>query len=186
MKKTAIAAAILLVSGAASAAPVDITATLLMLDSAGGFVGEDASVTGSYDPVATTWAVSSTVTFIDHLWTAYDGVLFGEGTHTVDTIEGGIYTFTVGAGQIGGHMLFDWSTSTNIDVINVWDADGNSIDVDGDGVLGLAMIDGPLLGFNANFHLSEQPQIVPVPAAVWLFGSGLLGLVGIARRRKVA
>lgn len=25
---------------------------------------------------------------------------------------------------------------------------------------------------------------VPVPAAVWLFGSGLLGLVGIARRKK--
>ena len=27
-------------------------------------------------------------------------------------------------------------------------------------------------------------QPIPVPAAVWLFGSGLLGLVGIARRRK--
>ena len=26
---------------------------------------------------------------------------------------------------------------------------------------------------------------VPVPAAVWLFGSGLLGLVGVARRKKV-
>ena len=25
---------------------------------------------------------------------------------------------------------------------------------------------------------------VPVPAAAWLFGSGLLGLVGIARRKK--
>lgn len=28
------------------------------------------------------------------------------------------------------------------------------------------------------------PVVVPVPAAVWLFGSGLLGLVGIARRKK--
>ncbi|MEA2093077.1 MAG: hypothetical protein U9P11_00765, partial [Pseudomonadota bacterium] len=27
---------------------------------------------------------------------------------------------------------------------------------------------------------------VPVPPAVWLFGSGLLGLVGIARRKKAA
>ena len=27
-------------------------------------------------------------------------------------------------------------------------------------------------------------QAVPVPAAVWLFGSGLLGLAGIARRRR--
>ncbi|VAW68717.1 hypothetical protein MNBD_GAMMA09-1862 [hydrothermal vent metagenome] len=26
---------------------------------------------------------------------------------------------------------------------------------------------------------------VPVPAAVWLFGSGLLGLAGVARRRKI-
>ena len=27
-------------------------------------------------------------------------------------------------------------------------------------------------------------QAVPVPAAVWLFGSGLIGLNGIARRKK--
>ena len=27
-------------------------------------------------------------------------------------------------------------------------------------------------------------QVVPVPAAVWLFGTGLLGLIGIARRKK--
>ena len=25
---------------------------------------------------------------------------------------------------------------------------------------------------------------VPVPAAIWLFGSGLLGLIGVARRKK--
>lgn len=28
------------------------------------------------------------------------------------------------------------------------------------------------------------PSDVPVPAAVWLFGSGLMGLVGVARRRR--
>ena len=27
-------------------------------------------------------------------------------------------------------------------------------------------------------------QVIPIPPALWLFGSGLLGLVGIARRRK--
>lgn len=31
----------------------------------------------------------------------------------------------------------------------------------------------------------NEVTAVPVPAAVWLFGSGLLGLVGIARRKKV-
>lgn len=28
------------------------------------------------------------------------------------------------------------------------------------------------------------PGIVPVPAAVWLFGSGLIGLIGVARRKQ--
>jgi len=31
---------------------------------------------------------------------------------------------------------------------------------------------------------SLNSMVVPVPAAVWLFGSGLLGLVGVARRKK--
>jgi len=30
------------------------------------------------------------------------------------------------------------------------------------------------------------PAVVPVPASVWLFGSGLFGLIGIARRKKAA
>lgn len=31
-------------------------------------------------------------------------------------------------------------------------------------------------------HVAPAP--VPVPAAVWLFGSGLIGLIGLARRKK--
>ena len=38
-------------------------------------------------------------------------------------------------------------------------------------------------GFVDSFGSAEA---VPVPAAGWLFGSGLLGLVGIARRKKAA
>jgi len=37
--------------------------------------------------------------------------------------------------------------------------------------------------FSDGSVLEVDVAIVPVPAAVWLFGSGLLGLVGVARRR---
>ena len=32
--------------------------------------------------------------------------------------------------------------------------------------------------------LAIDVQVVPVPAAAWLFGSGLIGLVGVARRKR--
>jgi len=48
-------------------------------------------------------------------------------------------------------------------------------------------------GWTAQWHLQGNnslvytaPTAVPVPAAVWLFGSGVLGLAGFARRKKAA
>jgi hypothetical protein len=41
-------------------------------------------------------------------------------------------------------------------------------------------VDGSGVGIGGLYTLSA----VPVPAAAWLFGSGLLGLIGIARRKK--
>jgi hypothetical protein len=46
------------------------------------------------------------------------------------------------------------------------------------------------LFYNADARMyadfTEASSVIPVPAAVWLFGSGLLGLIGIARRAKTA
>lgn len=43
----------------------------------------------------------------------------------------------------------------------------------------------PFAGQTGYWHLTGSVvTAVPVPAAVWLFGSGLLGLVGVARRKK--
>jgi len=34
--------------------------------------------------------------------------------------------------------------------------------------------------------IDAVPTVIPVPAAAWLFGSGLLGLIGVVRRARVA
>jgi hypothetical protein len=38
--------------------------------------------------------------------------------------------------------------------------------------------------YNVDYLININVSAVPLPAALWLFGSGLLGLVGIARRNK--
>jgi hypothetical protein len=44
-----------------------------------------------------------------------------------------------------------------------------------------SLTSGDSVAFTSNFDV--QPAPVPVPAAVWLFGSGLLGLFGVSRRK---
>jgi len=73
--------------------------------------------------------------------------------------------YRVGLGRIDGNGNF-------VDFYN-W---GSASDVDYHG------ISDPNLPINALLY--REVSAVPVPAAVWLFGSGLIGLVGMARRKK--
>ena len=203
MKKTAIASALALAMGAGAAHAGPWSGSFCMYSPGGGLVSDfswgtacDEQVSGAISGAPGTATLSSPQTFFGFNWTAKGITTYAPGTYTWTFDDGSgpyTYTFTVGANQVGATMLFDWSTSSNIGVVNVWDVTSSasgttytSTDWDGDGILGGKMINGPFAGFSANFNMVEAPAAVPVPAAVWLFGSGLVGLVGVARRKKKA
>lgn len=84
------------------------------------------------------------------------------------------------AGVLGGNMnLYYWTRSTNTGsaAVNVnQDLFDNSANT---AVLSLAS--------NGNFSYSLAPvSAVPLPAAAWMMGAGLVGLGGVIRRRKAA
>ena len=70
---------------------------------------------------------SSTAPHWGFRWTAHDIQVFTPGSYSFDTAlgggnsESGILYVTVGAAQLGMHMLFDWGSSRNIDTFVVFD-----------------------------------------------------------------
>ena len=86
-------------------------------------------------------------------------------------------------------MVTTTFNTTTIAGSGLEDNPSGTLPLSDDGIGGSPMVAGPFPGFNANFditsiHVDNITSAVPVPAAVWLFGSGLLGLVGVARRKK--
>ena len=95
-------------------------------------------------------------------------------------------SMTVGVDQLGMRTFIDWNGNT-FDILTVWDVTtlGNlttlmAIDLEGDGIRGFLMPNGPFAGFN---FIMDVTIATPIPAAIWLFGSGLIGLIGLARRK---
>jgi hypothetical protein len=81
-----------------------------------------------------------------------------------------------------------WNTTT-VPGAGMGTAVSGTMPLAADTVAGSPMIAGPFTGYNANFDIttiSVVVETVPVPAAIWLFGSGLFGLAALAQRRKIA
>ncbi len=129
--------------------------------------------------------ISSSCPVYGNTWSAHDVAIYGPGTYTVYTDcpagspgcgSGTQITFTVGAGEIGGHLLLNLGGATDVDIVNVWKPNAvfapsplfmggcgsnsastiwgwMSKDVNGAGINGYLMVEGPFVGEFANFNL---------------------------------
>lgn len=78
--------------------------------------------------------------------------------------------------SIGGGLFFGGDPLSSTGDFNLFGA-GGSVPY-GVNYFTLVTVSGEMLRVT-----SMSPSAVPVPAAAWLFGSGLIGLIGVARRK---
>jgi len=123
------------------------------------------------------------------------------------------FTTALVIGSSGGQVVFTDNNdgSWNAEVFDVGNTSGGSITLSGNNNFSLAMDWGAGYFGDTNNSLISSPDTylvvfdgfddlekrisgntlavdmerVPVPAAAWLFGSGLLGIIGFARRRRI-
>ena len=186
MKKTALATAVALSLGVSAAADANTagltgvwtgTYTFAMFSPGGGPVGvPTAPQAWSWDFNAGTVSIANTTTFYASVWTAHNVTVTDNGTSYGPATPGAV------------NMLFDWSVNLNIPVTSDWDvtATGNvagSTAVVTVNAVTITAGSPAFPGFHPTFS-GNLTKAIPVPAAVWLMGSGLIGLVGVARRRR--
>jgi hypothetical protein len=173
-------------SGAASAtgsiSPVDPAVSMSILDSilqsatASGTATNGTAETFTFSDLAIDVANNSgqdlTFSFgFDVIALASASGDFATADATVDVLDdlGFVSILAVASAGVGVQLLAD--------------ATG---DASQSGIIQFTLLDGGFNSISGFIDSSGTANAVPVPAAVWLFGSGLLGLVGVARRKQAA
>ena len=106
---------------------------------------------------------------------------------SVVTLADGSYLFVISTMNLGYtdfkiefELLAGYSFSNaNVGVDETIDSDADPFT----GLTGTISLPGYPGPINLDVDAGMNSKVVPVPAAAWLFGSGLLGLIGIARRK---
>ena len=99
-----------------------------------------------------------------------------------DPAYNGLNYYTVNGGLPAGSLVMNLINGT----YGVQLQSDSPQDPCGVGLTYCGLIQSVVVGTTAISYgpMTVTASAVPIPAAVWLFGSGLLGLVGIARRKK--
>ena len=131
----------------------------------------------------------------DGAYAVTDGVLsFNTGTQNLN-IQGSVAGLGISSQTLlTGTMDEFFYGYSNGNTLNFFSASGSSvlstdllsaIGLSGTGFEYLAYnIESNELGQVINTGVVNTTSVVPLPAAAWLFGSAILGLLGIARRKK--
>ena len=116
-----------------------------------------------------------------------DLLLFEQGTlEPLDIIIGGEKVSLLTTDAVTNPTIND----NNGDPMNMYYIDLDDFNIPLGAMINLVTLD--LIFTSEAFFYSADPMLlvslnpVPVPAAVWLFGTALIGFVGMSRRRKVA
>lgn len=105
---------------------------------------------------------------------------------TLHGTNDGVSTLFSGTFNVAGGLLSGTFNDLTIAVLSSGSLDFAANLTYLGGSLSTGLTGGRLEGIGSTANLAAKLgpiTVVPVPAAVWLFGSGLIGLVGIARRK---
>lgn len=163
-------------TGAAQAATTyQLEGTLGLYDSTGSLI-TSTPTTGTFD--FTGIKLNSVLS-----GTFQTGFLWGKiatGTLEIPLLQGNPVesqiTMSWNALDIAGTLLLDFTSISMNELVFT------TLDGDGDGLPGSIIGNGPKL--STSITLDGTFTVVPVPPALWLLASGLLGLLGFSRNNK--